>query len=1856
MSTTLPPLPTEPSSFLSYIGQNEDKPLRELVKPYLEYESNLRRIFAQEPTNEAIADNLVGLVPLYDGHDDNIKIQSRNLEAESEEVQGCYIMALEKERKESGVRAVVDQETFLRNFDAFTEGTLKDLNWSHIVAAGSSVMTPLLPVPEKAAETDASLRNYYHKTFAPTSDIDLFIYGTKDESVAIKRIEAVEKTILKNLGNAGKKSDKKKPVLSIRTKNTITIVSEYPHRHIQIVLRLYNSISEILTGFDVSCACAAYNGQQVYANPRAIVSWMLQCNDIDLSRRSPSYEFRLAKYRKRGFEIYYPDLNRKLVDPTIYERTLRGLKGLAKLLVMERLPSESEREEYLSMRRRERNRPDRRKPKREKKILRGDIKGKEPEVPDWEISTVDDESMYETISIPYGPRFNAERIKKLLFQADMFLNSEWNTRIQKRRGGYLHRHPAFFGTVKYIVKDCCGYCPDPDPDNEEEKAMRVKDDKYYIRGPISFIKDDPGRQEIGSFNPITEEDWTEMAYLSVNEVLCRAIVASDAEAVKAWIAEGNDVNKRDYTGRTPLHLATLSSSPEVVQVLLDAGARITARIFDGRTVLHIAAARGNVEIAKLLLMKSEQNEKEKEEREERAQKKAATATDAAEMTDAADATAGPPGTTADADVEMKDAESGEEGEEAKSGDGDGDGDDDISIISSGEGSVSARTGVSSYVDVRMRNASEDPELGVPEEEEVVEDDILDVNITDWDYQLSALHYAIIHNHPDVVNLLVSDFGADILKPVVISYTSQGVPSSVILSTALVFRIPDVKARAPMLRTLLKLGASSAQTDMEGITALMRVVQYNDLECLKVMFEEDSASALSALGWVNVEWMEKATNALAEAIANGNEEMAMFLLEKGAKAEITGEDFVKVSKGTDYQRDRFIYNTVQPAELALEMEMPAIFAKCIELGIDGSSYASRSRLVDTLELGYVSEYQRRYKTYLDLINDKVRIMEKELKDIKFPQSPKKVEKKEPKLKKLVSIPETYEEGTYEHWMAAKLVKIENKVRKAHNKIEIGEEPKPWVDNTDPEKKKIKIERMEAMIQRYKELADLVTSKEGKMFKELHPQLWEKVFGKKTDPYPVTHQKIPEEEKKEEEEEDKYEIKFEFEVERWKKTDAKTTEAYQQLFKAVWDGNEEVVRKYTTTNWEEDMPPLLVGVKNQLDYTLLSIAVYQKHPKEFIDVLLTIAQSQYLRDQKTGSKEPTEKIYRLDGDYEFYMEAIDYTEVKLTGTIGEDNEKVEERIRAQYSAVDLLKASVPQVMGNTKKNAGNDNLLTQAIVAGNTDMTMYFTSRIEAFDGPAVSPGTHEPYLGSTNLVNMIIREQQIEILQDFIDKYGVGSVFDGKNDFKYEDSDDEEEEEENDDEAEKMEEDKPKEEKKPYKRPKAYLGLSINGKKQKEWTNLMNPNYTGPPRLIFQNPPLSLFAAYHGSIKLYEWLESDSPIEAMRRWQSKIEKSEGAKKSYFLKVLQAADNDTLQTWFGVDHPLLIHAVLKNQIVRNDENRSEEDKFKWYAENLKYFTEKNPEHLEYRKNAKGFTPLILAASTLNKYAMKALLDLGADAYAKVPDGNWNIIHMMVKSFMRSYSYYSYSTGSNIPGPKWKDLRDCLNLLPEDAKKWAFVQRGSENHILYTPLAYTLQSIQIPIKQVVVKLLLEQSHGADTRIRTSLGDLPVHAMAKHPTIEALQCIIDASPLEVPMAENTNGMTALELATSAWYNKDVLTKEKNLIYPWQTWTYYNGVRSLSTAKDPSPDENKKDEEEKLDVSLRTEEWGIEEGDSDRIEVMKILNVALGRCVEGGAGMRTLVPLKDVNETAERLANRKKRKNFWWSEGGRYDDIVNSW
>ena len=329
------------------------------LQPSLDEETELRKLFANDRQNARIANPYVGLVDIF-AAPKAIRTTRARVVGGKEELSSKYVMPIaEMNRRKEGSHSVVDDlEQFKKNWAIFSEGTLVQLlDWNNVVAAGGSVLACLTPLDEDQKATRRSIRKYYHSQVYSTSDIDLFLWGLTAEQVSsfvpvtvggdsqwnqaevkIKRIyEAVRDSVPWD-------------VTCIRTKHTISIhcelisgllwahthvgLAQYPHRSVQIILRLYHSPAEILAGFDVDAPCCAYDGMfcsqeeqvqfeyrsvgnRVWANPRAIVAMMRQCNTVDVTRRSPSYEVRLAKYSRRLYEVYIPSLSRDKIDPTV---------------------------------------------------------------------------------------------------------------------------------------------------------------------------------------------------------------------------------------------------------------------------------------------------------------------------------------------------------------------------------------------------------------------------------------------------------------------------------------------------------------------------------------------------------------------------------------------------------------------------------------------------------------------------------------------------------------------------------------------------------------------------------------------------------------------------------------------------------------------------------------------------------------------------------------------------------------------------------------------------------------------------------------------------------------------------------------------------------------------------------------------------------------------------------------------------------------------------------------------------------------------------------------------------------------------------------------------------------------------------------------------------------------------------------------------------------------------------------------------------------------------------------------------------------------------------------------------------
>jgi hypothetical protein len=158
----LPKVPVPHSDLVNYIAKHPSTPLENLIGPFRRYEAALRHLYAQDRTNSVLDKPFLNVLPLFTEDTHNIRTRARNLAAESTREKESYIMALpDNKRRADGSPAVVQSlQEFQHNFNVFCESSLSDLNWDNVVAAGSSAVNCLLPVPEEYKQSKRSLRKY----------------------------------------------------------------------------------------------------------------------------------------------------------------------------------------------------------------------------------------------------------------------------------------------------------------------------------------------------------------------------------------------------------------------------------------------------------------------------------------------------------------------------------------------------------------------------------------------------------------------------------------------------------------------------------------------------------------------------------------------------------------------------------------------------------------------------------------------------------------------------------------------------------------------------------------------------------------------------------------------------------------------------------------------------------------------------------------------------------------------------------------------------------------------------------------------------------------------------------------------------------------------------------------------------------------------------------------------------------------------------------------------------------------------------------------------------------------------------------------------------------------------------------------------------------------------------------------------------------------------------------------------------------------------------------------------------------------------------------------------------------------
>ncbi|KAI9709659.1 MAG: hypothetical protein M1812_007637 [Candelaria pacifica] len=1335
----LPKLPAPLEKFIPYLSEHPNIATAELLKPYIEYEARLREIYAQEPERDIVRNPFINTVPIFAGSELDLQVRARSISSETDVQKEKFLMPLkESERKQNGSAAMVRSfKDFQTNFNLFSESALVDMNWDNVVAAGSSVVTALLPVPEKYSESKRAQRSYYHDILAPASDCDLFIYGL-DEKQGLAKLQQIETKI---------KDAILYETTTIRTKNAVTIASQYPTRHVQIVLRLYHSISEILTGFDVDCSCVAYDGQQVYAAPRAVTAFMTQRNTVDLTRRSPSYENRLSKYSHRGFEVHWPQLERSRIDPTIFERSFGRTMGLARLLILEKLPKPTDRDAYLDQRRQERGRPPANRYHRNMRSLSGNIKEQQPDdVAEW--VEEDEVSSYHTFTVPYGPKFHARKIEKLLYTKDLLLNSEWNK--PKDRSADLHRHPCFFGSVEDVIHDCCGYCPSPVTD--EELAVAEEEGKIYISGDISFLKDDPGRQTIGSFHPINDQDWCEMAYVGNTARLCQAIIDCDFEAVEDWFSNEeaiDSIDRRDYTGRTPLHLATMASTPEITGFLINKGARLTARLVDGKTPLHIASQRGNAAMVKALLDKSEANEEEEARKE-------------------------------DAKKALRKKEENEAKEDVGN-------DYDAMSLDSNDNSDEAMSGIEDNDDsvtqgsfIKIQKPDENGKNGDIPEEDASTPDVYDVNILAWDTPLSPLHLAIMNGNTGVIETLVSNFGADVLLPVKLLSDYDRSPQGAILTLALALQLPTVKAKE-VVKTLLKFGASSAQADMDQTSAFHYALASGKLEILDTLLEHDEPAARSVLNHVRVtgsSYHVEAESPLTTAITVRSKTLIQKLLDLGADPSIKFQNFIKsyerkfgddnfarlFKDNPEKNMQAFGENIQQPIVLTADCDLPSVVNILLEGNVDVNTMTTDG--YHASKEGYRG-YRKPGETILDIVRRKLKGLRKYKGEKNTDHPPEELKGDEYYLGGL-------EKGSYKYWTAEKDLEL---ARTRHHQ-DLEDYQKRSEDRRDKKGLREKKEAIQELIGDFEGAENGLLDKGGKTFKELYPD----IESPKEESHHYHHHHHHQGKL------EPFKVAFSFKVSDL--TDD-TREGYLQLYEAAWHGDVDKIKSLTLSHWGPSAThvPLRVAVKDKNDVTPFAIAVWRGH-KELAHTILNITQAQYQPEEPTGKHEryntrPADSDEESDDDED---------EVKVYSELVDGNftvnllENVGGMVKSKTTPMDMLNWAT-QIWRFGNDSNGWGTLLRYAIQIDDIGLLKYLLGLGRELTARNLGDELSKTFTVTPSDFHYAIEHGRTAILAEIIKTTGAGIPLD---------------------ELVKKSGAEVKE------APKYYQGLSIHGKKRADW--------------------------------------------------------------------------------------------------------------------------------------------------------------------------------------------------------------------------------------------------------------------------------------------------------------------------------------------------------------------------------------------------------------------------------------------------------
>lgn len=119
--------------------------------------------------------------------------------------------------------------------------------------------------------------------------------------------------------------------------------------------------------------------------------------------------------------------------------------------------------------------------------------------------------------------------------------------------------------------------------------------------------------------------------------------------------------------------------------------------------------------------------------------------------------------------------------------------------------------------------------------------------------------------------------------------SQKTPSGSLLTLVLAMSLPVEKAIS-MTKTLLSLGATCAQADINGVTVFQSYVELNAKSLIDTLLEADKTGAKTAMNHVMVPSYNTPRTPLQIAVREGRMDLILKLLENGAATQVDFESW------------------------------------------------------------------------------------------------------------------------------------------------------------------------------------------------------------------------------------------------------------------------------------------------------------------------------------------------------------------------------------------------------------------------------------------------------------------------------------------------------------------------------------------------------------------------------------------------------------------------------------------------------------------------------------------------------------------------------------------------------------------------------------------------------------------------------------------------------------------------------------------------------------------------------------------------------------------------------------------------------